>query len=276
MATLKEIRDRRNSVKSINKITSALKLVSTAKAQKKLRDLRTYEGFYYKLYSIMQSVLEETNSFKNETRKNTYWIVFTSDLGLAAGFNTLLLKEFILNFDDKNDHALVIGVKGEQILKNKVDISNISFVHQSSADEEVTESFARKLINKYDNEDLNIKIVGNSYINQITNEIKITSVLPIKEQIDEENKLEVSSQILFEPSAHGIIPELLLFYVQSQLNYSLVNSYAAEESARRNAMDNATTNSNDMIIDLTRKYNRIRQSKITQEISELVSGSNVN
>ncbi len=275
MATLKEIKDRRDSIKSINKITSALKLTSTSKAQRELKKLRTYEPFYYKILSIIQALVDEAPyNFKNTEYDKTLWILYSSDLGLAGGFNSLLIKEFIKHFDSAKDQAIIIGIKGKQLLNSKIKTDDFEFIKQSEAHEIMNEEFSKKIIEKYTNENFNIKVIKNHYVNQITTEIKIDNILPVVDIIDDENKVQLSSQIIFEPSTHGIVPDLLTYYVQSQIEYALRDSFASEQSSRRNAMDNATSNSEDMIKNLSRQYNRIRQSKITQEISELVSANN--
>ncbi len=275
MATLKEIKDRRDSIKSINKITSALKLTSTSKAQRELKKLRSYEPFYFKILSIMQALVDEAPyNFKNQEHDKTFWILYSSDLGLAGGFNSLLIKEFLKQFDSSKDELLVIGIKGQQILNSKINAAKFDFIKETEADEKLNEEFASLMIDKYTKENFNIKIIKNHYVNQITTEVKVVAVLPIIDILEEENKTELSSQIIFEPSTHGIVPDLLKYYVQSQVQYSLRDTRASEQSSRRNAMDNATTNSDEMITSLSRQYNRIRQSKITQEISELVSANN--
>ncbi len=275
MATLKEIKDRRDSIKSINKITSALKLTSTSKAQRELKKLRTYEPFYYKILSIIQALVDESPyNFKNTEYDKTFWILYSSDLGLAGGFNSLLIKEFIKQFNPSKDQAIIVGIKGKQLLSSKIKTEGFDFIKQSEAKEKMNEEFSKKIIEKYTNENFNIKIIKNHYVNQITTEVKIDNVLPVVDIIDDENQVQLSSQIIFEPSTHGIVPDLLTYYVQSQIEYALRDSFASEQSSRRNAMDNATSNSEDMIKNLSRQYNRIRQSKITQEISELISANN--
>ncbi len=275
MATLKEIKDRKVSVTSINKITSALKLVSTAKSQRKLKDLRMFEPYFLKLIFMIDMLQKERDTNKYTTSKDkTFWIVFTSDMGLAGGFNSLLIKEFAKQFDLKEDRALVFGSKGAQLINSRMNVPENHIIFERSEDfgDTVNQLLAKSLLKRYEEDGFDIKVISNSYINQITTEIKISQLLPLNfKNIDLENK--VNKQIIFEPSIEKILLELINFYLESSLNYFYKDSITAEETSRRTAMENATTNSEDMIKDLTKQFNKIRQSKITQEISELISGS---
>ncbi len=276
MATLKEIKDRKVSVTSINKITSALKLVSTAKSQRKLKDLRMFEPYFLKLIFMIDMLQKERDTNKYTTSKDkTFWIVFTSDMGLAGGFNSLLIKEFAKQFDSKEDRALVFGSKGAQLINSRMNVpeNHIIFERSEDFDDTVNQLLAKSLLKRYEQDGFNIKVISNSYINQITTEIKISQLLPLNFKNIDNLESVVNQQIIFEPSIEEILLELINFYLESSLNYFYKNSITAEETSRRTAMENATTNSEDMIKDLTKQFNKIRQSKITQEISELISGS---
>ncbi len=276
MATLKEIKDRKVSVTSINKITSALKLVSTAKSQRKLKDLRMFEPYFLKLIFMIDMLQKERDTNKYTTSKDkTFWIVFTSDMGLAGGFNSLLIKEFAKQFDLKEDRALVFGSKGAQLINSRMNVpeNHIIFERSEDFDDTVNQLLAKSLLKRYEQDGFNIKVISNSYINQITTEIKISQLLPLNFKNIDNLESVVNQQIIFEPSIEEILLELINFYLESSLNYFYKNSITAEETSRRTAMENATTNSEDMIKDLTKQFNKIRQSKITQEISELISGS---
>lgn len=276
MATLKEIKDRKVSVTSINKITSALKLVSTAKSQRKLKDLRMFEPYFLKLIFMIDMLQKERDTNKYTTSKDkTFWIVFTSDMGLAGGFNSLLIKEFVKQFDSKEDRALVFGSKGAQLINSRMNVpeNHIIFERSEDFDDTVNQLLAKSLLKRYEQDGFNIKVISNSYINQITTEIKISQLLPLNFKNIDNLESVVNQQIIFEPSIEEILLELINFYLESSLNYFYKNSITAEETSRRTAMENATTNSEDMIKDLTKQFNKIRQSKITQEISELISGS---
>lgn len=285
MATLKEIKDRKASIKSINKITTALKLVSTAKAQRRLKDLNQFKPFYLTLNKILSSLSKEVEQYlKTDDFDRTLWIVFSSDLGLAGGFNSLLIKEFINQINLETDQVIVFGNKGKQLLTSRLgsaSISEFTFYSSESFLENVSDSdfvdfLEDKIANKF-----KIKVIFNKYVNQITTDITINQVLPLllseldleTEEFTKENGLEINPQIIFEPSAHGIMPQIIEFYLSASLNYFYRNSLASEESSRRNAMENASTNSEEMIKELSKQFNRVRQSKITQEIAELLSGS---
>ncbi len=287
MATLKEIKDRKASIKSINKITTALKLVSTAKAQKNLKALNQFKPFYLTLNKILFSLSKEVSQhLKSDDSNKTLWIVFTSDLGLAGGFNSLLIKEFINQINLNNDEVIVFGNKGKQLLTSRLGSDKIkhftfftseSFLAKLGDNNDIVDQLEAKVTNKF-----KIKVIYNKYVNQITTNITIKQVLPLDltendleptEEFTKENGLEINPQIIFEPSAHGIMPQIIEFYLAASLNYFYRNSLASEESSRRNAMENASTNSEEMIKELSKQFNRVRQSKITQEIAELLSGS---
>ena len=180
----------------------------------------------------------------------------------------------------------MFGNKGKQLLASRLGSDKINhftffpsevFLERMSDNNDIVEQLESKVANKF-----KIKVIYNKYVNQITTDITIKQVFPLDlsetdleptEEFTKENGLEINPQIIFEPSAHGIMPQVIEFYLTASLNYFYRNSLASEESSRRNAMENASTNSEEMIKELSKQFNRVRQSKITQEIAELLSGS---
>jgi len=196
-------------------------------------------------------------------------------MGLAGGFNSLLIKEFAKLYNPETDYALVFGAKGNQLINSRLKFNEDNFIFERLEDFDtiVIHLLSLSFLRRYKEEGYNIKVISNVYINQITTEIKTFQLLPLNfEKIDKQLEV-INPQITFEPSASEILDDLVQFYLEAAINYFYKDSITSEETSRRTAMENATTNSEDMIKDLTKQFNKIRQAKITQEISELISGS---
>ena len=282
MANLKEIRGRIKSIKSIQKVTSAMKMVAAAKlrtSQSNMEQCRPYSG---KITSLLNDLMADCNSNdydlmnKRDVNKTLY-VVITSDRGMAGAFNTNILKKAQSDIDlDSKENSIIIpiGKKSRDYFKNRnfnifsehIEFwGDLNFNHAIKIGDEIVNLFLSQKVDK-------VKIYYNEFKNLATQVIKNVDFLPL-ENIDTETKILVTDR-LYEPSKEQILKELIPKHINVQVWQYLLESYASEQAARMLAMENATDNAGEMIRELGLQYNKARQSAITTEIIEIVSGAN--
>ena len=284
MANLKEIRSRIKSVKNIQKVTKAMKMVAAAKlrkAQENMEKARPYENRLKELISnLVQDVNTESIALlksKNQI-KSIGFIIVTGDRGLAASFNTNIIKkaeEEINKINKENARLICIGKKGYEyfnkrnynVVKNYTDFwNNLTFNKAINIGEEVKKLF---LSNDVDE----VKVIFNYFKNVATQEVIFESLLPINPERNNENLSKNCDDIIFEPSKEEILKILIPKHLNTQIWKYLLESFASEQGARMVAMENATENAGDMISDLTLEFNKARQTAITTEMLEIVGGA---
>ena len=284
MANLKEIRSRIKSVKNIQKVTKAMKMVAAAKlrkAQENMEKARPYENRLKELISnLVQDVNTESIALlksKNQI-KSIGFIIVTGDRGLAASFNTNIIKkaeEEINKINKENAQLICIGKKGYEyfnkrnynVVKNYTDFwNNLTFNKAINIGEEVKKLF---LSNDVDE----VKVIFNYFKNVATQEVIFESLLPINPERNNENLSKNCDDIIFEPSKEEILKILIPKHLNTQIWKYLLESFASEQGARMVAMENATENAGDMISDLTLEFNKARQTAITTEMLEIVGGA---
>tara|TARA_Y100001936_G_C16037739_1_gene649609 strand:+ start:894 stop:1754 length:861 start_codon:yes stop_codon:yes gene_type:complete len=282
MANLKEIRGRIKSIKSIQKVTSAMKMVAAAKlrtSQSNMEQCRPYSG---KITSLLNDLMADCNSNdyalmnKRDVNKTLY-VVITSDRGMAGAFNTNILKKAQSDIDlDSKENSIIIpiGKKSRDYFKNRnfnifsehIEFwGDLNFNHAIKIGDEIVNLFLSQKVDK-------VKIYYNEFKNLATQVIKNVDFLPL-ENIDTETKT-LATDRLYEPSKEQILNELIPKHINVQVWQYLLESYASEQAARMLAMENATDNAGEMIRELGLQYNKARQSAITTEIIEIVSGAN--
>lgn len=288
MANLKEIRVRIASVQSTQKITGAMKMVSAAKlrrAQTAIINLRPYSN---KLNEILQNLSGNTDEmdnsplFQQRKEENIALVVISSNRGLCGSFNTNIVKmvEHLLNsnytqqVENKNVRLYCIGKKAKEQLFKKHDITwyNETLLETSAFNEiaELGESLMQDFIDKKID---SVKIIYNRFINPATQELVAENFLPIQKLDGGSDDSKQMNDYIFEPSKESILEELIPKILKLQLYKTLLDSIASEHGARMTAMHKATDNANEILKDLKLKYNNARQSSITNELIEIVSGA---
>lgn len=271
MATLRQIKEKQNSVSTINKITKAMQLVSSAKSQKAVKSKKEYDDYFQKVEKMIGEV-----SGKDKPRtdfKGTYWVLIMSDLGLVGGYNGNLLKKLkpVIN---KNDAVLIIGSKGTSFKKQndqKIDVVYIETLEHSSKIEELI----IKIKAYHYDEDYDVKTIYTKYNSAIDFEPTIKTILPIQPIAvsNDEKEYQQLSITTFEPERSVLLKQLEGLYIHSLLVGIYKEAQASEHSSRKNAMEAATKNGEELLDALNIEYNRGRQAKITQEISEIIGGA---
>ena len=279
MANLKDIRNRIKSVKSIQKVTKAMKLVAAAKmrrAQERMEESRPYSN---SLAEVIQHLLPDVDRDRlplldaREVKRKAY-VVVSADRGLAGAFNTNLLKvaqKEIDAFGKENVDLFCIGKKARDHFKRReynIITSHVDFWADMEFNSAIT--IGRSIIEHFTSGKVDeIHVVYNYFINVGQQQVKSEVLLPL---VYEENN-GVTHDRLYEPSKEELVLSLIPRHLNVQMWKYLLESYASEQAARMLAMENATSNSQDMIKDLTLKFNKARQAAITTEMLEIVSGA---
>ncbi|MEG1870682.1 MAG: ATP synthase F1 subunit gamma [Peptostreptococcaceae bacterium] len=276
-AGLIEIKRRIKSVESTRKITKAMGLVATSKLRKSRKELTLSEEHY----SLCSDIVNELMGVLPENFENPYlksnsktldklYIVMASDMGLCGGFNGNVASYLNAVIKDKNSSKIiVVGSKGISYMNRYdfdiagqyVEIPDIPTVREIKA----IYQDALYMFKKGDICEVNI--VYTEFISPMKQEVKADKLLPIQ-RIKGNN-----GGFLIEPSIDEVLNASLDVYFKSRLRRAMLHSKASEQSYRMTAMNGATQNANDILKALKIKFNRIRQSAITQEISEIVGGA---
>lgn len=281
MASMRDIKRRKNSVQSTQQITKAMKLVSTVKLQKaKARAEQTNPYFNY-MYKTVSSMLAKSGNvdhpylIKGDSDKKAV-VVITSNRGLAGGYNTNVTKLIAgsdFNVEDLDIYA--VGSKGAEILERKG-------YHIAENDAEVMENptyadaaaLCSRILEQYVNGEIGeIYLAYTHFKNTVTHVPTLMKLLPV--EMDMEQEVEDNDILMnYEPNEEEALDMIIPKYITSLFYGALVEAHASENGARMQAMDSATSNAEDIISDLSLKYNRARQSSITQELTEIIAGAN--
>ena len=288
MPSLKDLKNRIGSVKSTQKITSAMKMVAAAKlrkAQEQAIASRPYCSSMEKIVSSLASKLidnaPELLKGKKEIKKQLL-VVFSADRGLCGGFNGSISRAVKLEVKKSKDlgietKLLFVGRKSADTLKKDFQQHIVEIVTGNSTNPIYSDalSISSKIVDLYQRDEFgSCKIIFNKFVSAITQEVTLKSLIPIEtNNEDPSHNNQVSSVYEYEPSEEVILEELLNKNIATQLFSAQMESTASELAARMTAMDNATRNAGDLIDRLTLQYNRTRQAFITKELIEIISGA---
>ena len=287
MPSLKDLKNRIGSVKSTQKITSAMKMVAAAKlrkAQEQALAARPYTSLMDSVVSkISSKAIENTIDLLSgkEEIKTHLLVVFSADRGLCGGFNgsiTRTVRSEIkkLKEDGINVKLLMVGKKSADALNREFADLFVEKIEGNSGkpDYSDAEVLAKKIIDLFENNEFGVcRVIFNKFVSAITQEVTFKSLIPVEVKNDEIYENDSSSIYEFEPSEEEILNDLLPRNLATQLYSSQIESTASELAARMTAMDNATRNAGEMIDNLTLQYNRTRQAVITKELIEIISGA---
>ena len=282
MASMRDIKRRKSSISSTQQITKAMKLVSTVKLQKaKTRAEQTNPYFNY-MFKTVSSMLAKSGNISHpyltsgESDKKAV-VVITSNRGLAGGYNSNIVKLITSQDWDKDQLDIyAIGGKGEEALKSKGYniVESVPHIIEDPTYEDAS-ALCNKVLDAFtDGEVGEIYLAYTHFKNTVTQEPQLIKLLPV--EIDEEELSAEESTVMmnYEPNEEEALNKIIPKYVTSLFYGALVEAHASENGARMQAMDSATSNAEEMISDLTLKYNRARQGSITQELTEIIAGAN--
>ncbi|MCK5806796.1 MAG: F0F1 ATP synthase subunit gamma, partial [Mycoplasmataceae bacterium] len=279
MASLQEIKSRLNSITTTKKITKAMQLVASAKLQRAKNNLESIQEYYTSVFDMFQDLLSNVKDadtlFPQGDKDVTLTIIITSDLGLCGGYNSNVLKKLVSS-RKSNDQIIVLGNKGITSLKAKgISTANEyghvgddpNYVFASKIGEEALAKYIAGEVNK-------VNIIYTKFINSVTFEATQTQLLPIEaSETKKEDSNNPQAVTEFEPDPKSVLINAMPLYVSAVIFGAMVESKVSEMSSRRTAMENATDNAEELIDNLGLEYNRARQASITQELNEIVAGS---
>lgn len=289
MANLKDIKRKIKSVQNTQKTTRAMKLVSTAKLRKAEEVARQSKIYAIKINEVLSEIAFKLNQFRAEKVESKFFrennepqkvdiIFITADKGLCGGFNVQTIKavrKLMSEFKQRKIKVRLraVGRKGIEYF-NFQDIEILeSYANISSAP---TYEKAQKIIQDAIDDFISgntdkVLLIHNGYKNMISQEIRTNEIVPVEPICTK--GVESNSLMELEPAEDDkILEELMKKYFEYSMYYSLVDSLAAEHSARMQAMDSATNNAKERVEQLHLAYNKARQESITTELTEIVSG----
>ena len=282
MANLKDIRDRIKSVKSIEQVTNAMKMVAAAKMRRAQENMEKARPYSSRLAEMLESLIPEIDrSLMPELNvrpvERTMFMVITADRGMAGAFNHNVLREAHQGIDavgKENADIYCIGKKACGYFKNRnypiaLEVKEfwnaLSYEHAMKFGAEIVSRYIKGQVDQ-------VQVIYNRFVNVAHQEIRSETFLPMS--YDPEKKdASYRPERLFEPSKEAVVKSIIPRYLNTQIWQFLLESYASEQAARMVAMENATANAQDMIKDLTLQFNKARQTAITTEMLEIVSGA---
>lgn len=288
MGNLKEIRTRISSIESTQKITSSMKLVSAAKLRRAQTSIQHLRPYSQKLSEILNNLAGSNTEpemlplFEVREPENVIVVVITSNKGLCGAFNSNIVKtvqhlvqeKYAAQHSAGHVKLICIGKKGNEqlskhfpvLLYNEKLLDNPDFTELSSMADNLMQKFIQHEVDK-------VVVVYNQFLNAATQRVTVEDYLPVV-SLETEEEHKVNSDYIIEPSADELLMELIPKILRTQLYKTLSDSIASEHGARMISMTKATDNATEILRDLRLKYNNARQSSITNELIEIVSGAN--
>lgn len=281
MASMRDIKRRKESIQSTGQITKAMKLVSTVKLQKAKSRAENPLPYFNYMYQTVSSMLKKSATLSHPylnagSSPKKAIIVITSNRGLAGGYNSNIIKLVTGSGIAKEDAVIyAVGRKGRDALARrgyeiKADYSEVinepMFKDAVDIGREVLEAFASGEFGE-------IYIAYTVFKNTVVHIPTFLKLLPVQTLKEEEDSDDLTL-MNYEPAAEEALNLIIPKYINSLIYGALIQALASENGARMQAMDAATSNADEMISDLSLLYNRARQSSITQELTEIIAGAN--
>ena len=281
MASMRDIKRRKESVASTGQITKAMKLVSTVKLQKAKARAESNKPYFTMLYDTICSILARTGTIdhrylRESDSKRKAVIAITSNRGLAGGYNNNIVKEITAAFAPEDTDIYALGKKGLEGLSRKGYhiIEDYSEVMNEPLYADAIH-IGKNVLASYENGEVGeIYLAYTGFKNTVVHEPKLIKLLPISvEEIMKDVAIDTLTLMNLEPEADEALDMIIPKYMNNIIYGAFVEAIASENGARMQAMDSATKNAEAMIDDLSLKYNRARQSSITQELTEIIAGA---
>lgn len=278
---MRDIKRRKESVASTGQITKAMKLVSTVKLQKAKARAESNKPYFTMLYDTICSILGRTGKIdhrylrENDSSKKAV-IAITSNRGLAGGYNNNIVKEIVAAFTPEETDIYAVGKKGMDGLLRK-GFNIVEDYSEVMNDPLYADAIyiGKNVLASYENGEVGeIYLAYTSFKNTVVQEPKLIKLLPINvDEIMQDMEIDVLTPMNYEPEAEEALDMIIPKYMNNIIFGAFVEAVASENGARMQAMDSATKNAEDMIADLSLKYNRARQGAITQELTEIIAGA---
>ena len=283
MAVGKEVKTKINSIRSTQKITSAMEMVAASKMRRAQERREISKPYADRIRSVVGHLANANVEYKHrymEERevKRVGFIIVSTDRGLCGGLNTNLFKEVIKSMKSwsnegveidlcalGNKAAAFFGSYGGNVVATVKDLGD-----QPSASDLI--GGVKVMLDGYDKGAIDrLYLVSNDFVNTMTQKPVVEQLLPLLPI--EDDKMKHHWDYIYEPDAKDLLDGLLIRYIESQVYQGVVENKACEQAARMIAMKSATDNAGDLINELQLLYNKACQAAITQELSEIVSGA---
>ena len=278
----KEIKNRIRSMESTRQITKAMEMVAASKLRRAQAQVLASRPYFQILSSTVNDILENNRDFsspflKERPVKKVMYIVIAGDRGLAGGYNSNILKMVEAELKGKDAVVLPIGKKAVEFFRSRK-IPAFTEIYAEAADVDIGDCFsiAKQLSKAFLNSEFDeVHIAYTNLVSVLSQVPASKKLLPLEPQQAREGAANVGqrSDTIYEPGPEEVFAAIVPEFLGGILYGALCESRASEQAARRTAMDAATSNADDMIADLSLKFNRARQAAITQEITEIVAGS---
>ena len=272
----KEIKNRIRSMESTRQITKAMEMVAASKLRKAQNRIQLSRPYFEILYSTMNDIVNTNSEFSSgylEIRpvKKRCYIVIAGDRGLAGGYNSNVFK-MIGSKLDPQDVVLPIGKRTVEYFKaHPVQMLTVNYAEAEKVSLGDCFSMAKNLCKRFlAGEFDEVCVAYTDYVSVLSQVASTRQLLPLQPQGGKTG----SGEMLYEPDPETVFATIVPEYLGGVIYGALCESRASEQAARRSAMDAATQNAEEMIAGLSLQYNRARQAAITQEITEIVAGSN--
>jgi F-type H+-transporting ATPase subunit gamma len=284
MAGAKEIRSKIASIKSTQKITSAMEKVAVSKMRKAQMRMASGRPYAERIRQVIGHLAKANPEYRHPFMverdvKRVGYIVVSSDRGLCGGLNTNLFKALLKSMAEWRDAKVeadfcVIGTKGAGFFRSHGGnvVAAVSKLGEEPSLNDLIGSI-KVMLDAYTSGRIDrLYLVSNKFVNTMTQRPEVQQMLPLA-PIEEEGVQKGLWDYIYEPDAQALLDSLMIRYVESQVYQAVKENNACEQAARMIAMKNATDNAGDIIKDLQLVYNKARQAAITQEISEIVGGA---
>ena len=277
----KEIKTRMTSVESTKQITKAMQLVASSKLRKAKERAESSRPYFTTLYNTINEISQSTKGVKNDFLvqrevKNKCYIVVAGDRGLAGGYNSNVLKSVVTHMAGKQEKIISIGKKAHEFFDKRGyeivnSIENVEHCNYDNALE-----ISNNVMDLYKKGEIDeVYVAYTEFVSPLVQNVKLIKVLPLvfenKNTESQENSVR-RGRVQYLPSAEAVLGYIIPKYISGTIYGGVIESFASEQGARRTAMESATDNADEMLSDLELKYNRARQSAVTQEITEIVGG----
>ncbi len=283
MAVGKEIRTKISSIKSTQKITSAMEMVAASKMRKAQDRMTVGKPYAQRIRDVMGHIANANPEYRHiymleREVKRVGFIIVSTDRGLCGGLNINVFKAAVRAMKEWSDQDVMtdlclIGAKsiaffnryGGNVLATVRDLGEQPSLDKLIGSVKVMlDAYAEGKIDR-------LFIVANEFVNTMVQAPSVNQLLPLLPDADQ--KREHPWDYLYEPNPEAVLDGLLIRYIESQIYQSVIENVACEQAARMIAMKSATDNAGDLIDNLQLVYNKARQSAITQELSEIVGGA---
>ena len=283
MASMRDIKRRKSSIQSTQQITKAMKLVSTVKLQKAKLHAEATDPYFNHMYQTVTSILAKSGNINHPyltpgASDKIAVVVITSNRGLAGGYNANVTKLVTNNQEllpkDKVE-VFCIGSKGRETLeRNGYTIKEDHSAIMEAPTYEDAAAVCARVLSAFTNGEIGqIYLAYTHFKNTVVHVPKLMKLLPVEFSEEEIQAADDKLIMNYEPNVEEALNLIIPKYVTSIFYGALVEALASENGARMQAMDSATSNAEDMISDLSLKYNRARQGSITQELTEIIAGA---